>query len=353
MMLRRRLMKAKNSVYFIVALIGLIVLVSGCTNIPTDQQPKNTDSPKPAATEIIKYVCSDGVTVDTLTKCPQSPSSAPRLNCRELNGFMCKEDEICLKKWTNSSDSFCCPEACVSLYNELQNRSVCDDNDPCTFDVLKKYSSLTDYKCIHEKKYPCNGNGVCEQGEVPTGSVEIQPICGNTIRNTRPVSLVQSSDCPSTCNDGDTTTVDYFNITQGRCAYVICKTPVQQNTNSINNVIVNIDLEKVRLSDSTERIGQKILITNNNNNEINVSGGGMILLTGKSKGTNFAWTVLSSESDKQPFTYTQIAPNSKVEGWVFLPIKETLLAYEVGLVNLTIVIDGNTIGFERNITASI
>ena len=38
----------------------------------------------------------------------------------------------------------------------------CDDEDKCTNDYC---SSTTNYECRHDKKYPCCGNGICEDGE--------------------------------------------------------------------------------------------------------------------------------------------------------------------------------------------
>ncbi len=91
-----------------------------------------------------------------------------------------------------------CPDG-VTKVIDLENCPIqtpscpesCDDGDACTLDTC---SRTTGYACLHKEISPCDGNGVCEEGEFPW-----------------------SEDCPQECNDGDACTEDYYNFQLGRC----------------------------------------------------------------------------------------------------------------------------------------
>ncbi|TAL58450.1 MAG: hypothetical protein EPN86_00085 [Nanoarchaeota archaeon] len=70
--------------------------------------------------------------------------------------------------------------------------SSCDDNNACTTDICNKDSG---YLCVNSPITPCNGNGICEQGEYN-----------------------KSADCPS-CDDSNTCTTDQFSYESGKCVH--------------------------------------------------------------------------------------------------------------------------------------
>ncbi len=70
-------------------------------------------------------------------------------------------------------------------------KGVCEDNNSCTFD---RCNQLTDYECVHEDIFPCDGNDICEEGEFPW-----------------------SEDCPDTCDDSDACTEDTYNYVSEIC----------------------------------------------------------------------------------------------------------------------------------------
>lgn len=69
----------------------------------------------------------------------------------------------------------------------------CNDLDNCTIDICNKG---TDFDCKHEEVKPCNGNGICEEGEFPW-----------------------SKDCPSSCDDADLCTIDTYSFSQKKCLH--------------------------------------------------------------------------------------------------------------------------------------
>jgi len=100
----------------------------------------------------------------------------------------CTQEEyyLCTDGITQVLDPLDCPEP-------IPDCPVCEDNNNCTRDLC---NADTDYKCEFEEMIPCDGNEKCEEGEFPW-----------------------SSDCPQTCEDDDSCTVDSFNYASAICAH--------------------------------------------------------------------------------------------------------------------------------------
>ena len=98
-----------------------------------------------------------------------------------------EEYHLCPDNVTNVLDLADCPKEKPTCIEE------CDDEYVCTVDIC---DASTDYKCVHVELVPCDGNAVCEEGEYPW-----------------------SSDCPTSCDDGDKCTVDTYSYALGDCFY--------------------------------------------------------------------------------------------------------------------------------------
>ncbi|MBD3163716.1 hypothetical protein GF323_00785 [Candidatus Woesearchaeota archaeon] len=100
----------------------------------------------------------------------------------------CTEEEylLCPDNVTRVLSLEDCPE-------EREECPECDDYDNCTRDIC---NAGTDYKCEYREIKPCDGNGICEEGEFPW-----------------------SGDCPDSCNDNDECTKDSYNYAEERCLY--------------------------------------------------------------------------------------------------------------------------------------
>ncbi|GAI81718.1 unnamed protein product, partial [marine sediment metagenome] len=133
-----------------------------------------------------------------------------RKNCRELNGYLCSEGN-CALEWLNSSDSYCCPILCRTCPEDI----TCDDEDSCTEDscVVEDGKAV----CKYEEISPCANNGICEMGEF---SGVISAYCpGDSHAVT--TSHLESNDCPSTCDDGNPNTGDWYDFDAQECKHEI------------------------------------------------------------------------------------------------------------------------------------
>ena len=87
---------------FIVLLLLVITLISGCTE--TDYSTLDKSTQKTVEAEIGK--------ADTLEPEEISKQKYFRKNCQELGAYLCNPPKKCALDWLDSSDSYCCPIEC-------------------------------------------------------------------------------------------------------------------------------------------------------------------------------------------------------------------------------------------------
>lgn len=143
----------------------------------------------------------------------------PRKNCRELGGYLCYEGG-CALPWYDSSDSYCCPIECDTCPSDFP----CYDGDRCTRDVCYVNNSVP--ICEFRRIAPCLNNGICEGGEMSTlVFYDLEATCqGEETRGGISAGMYadESNDCPSTCNDEDSGTLDYYDFDLQRCVNYRC-----------------------------------------------------------------------------------------------------------------------------------
>jgi len=136
-----------------------------------------------------------------------------RKNCRELEGDLCNSEKECAKELVDSTDSYCCLIECNTCPKDID----CDNGDKCTEDkcVVEDGEAV----CKHKQITPCANNGVCEIEEF---SGVVSEYCPG---ETHAVTTVQieSEDCPSSCDDGNPDTGDWYDFDAQECKHKNCE----------------------------------------------------------------------------------------------------------------------------------
>src|SRR3989338_5175332 len=142
-------------------ILVLILLTAGCTQTSlTGQAVKQSNINSSLNTTNNK----ETILVTTSTYIPttttvSTTSTTLRKNCRELNGYICNEEEGCAFPWLDSSESYCCPIECGKCPADTN----CDDGNSCTKDECNKDTA---FQCKNTQMKPCINNAICEQGEL-------------------------------------------------------------------------------------------------------------------------------------------------------------------------------------------
>jgi len=167
--------------------------------------------------------CNDGnaCTIDTLT------GSAETCNVD------CSHDAIA----TCTSGDGCCAAGCDALSDgdcsafcgngTLEPGETCDgdcpedcdDENPCTIDVLTGSAANCSVACTHMGVSTCDpGDDCCPAGCTSANDDSCPPFCGNGALDAEETC---DGDCPWSCNDGDSCTVDYQTGSAENCN-VVC-----------------------------------------------------------------------------------------------------------------------------------
>ena len=236
---------------------------------------------------------------------------------------------------TQQSVKYVCPDS-----------SIVDGPYLCPKPATTTQTTAETLKCVGDA---CADNGVCERGEIETcdpdyegwigpqeGGAMCCPNQGHPVAN----KIIESNDCPKTCDDGNSNTGDYYNFTAQRCEHYECEKltitlptsttisstiPTRENTDQITklreyhntsyNAEITLYVYKVTGYSSPTDFLMKLMITNNNDVEIpQVSGPSVCILEGPSKGSVCSGG-LSSETGFTRFYWNHIPAKTTIEGW--------------------------------------
>jgi len=211
-------------------ILVLILLTAGCTQTSlTGQAVKQSNINSSLNTTNNK----ETILVTTSTYIPttttvSTTSTTLRKNCRELNGYICNEEEGCAFPWLDSSESYCCPIECGKCPADTN----CDDGNSCTKDECNKDTA---FQCKNTQMKPCINNAICEQGEllpvIWNAPQNCEDVCGswfakdtncNGIGGGGSGTSELNLDCPTTCEDGDEYTFDFYNYESQKCEHINC-----------------------------------------------------------------------------------------------------------------------------------
>lgn len=102
--------------------------------------------------------------------------------------------------------------------------SSCNDNDPCTTDVLTGDSSHCDAVCTYTMITATkSGDGCCPSGANSTTDSDCSASCGNGVKEGAETC---DGNCPTSCDDGDPCTTDTMTGTAAQCTANCTHAPV-------------------------------------------------------------------------------------------------------------------------------
>jgi len=117
----------------------------------------------------------------------------------------------------------------------------CADGNKCTADsctgptnAVVEVIGKEEAQCEHNELKPCPNNGICEMEEFkgdlhtycPSSAISGGAGIAAVEEVARPVSSVESSDCPTTCNDDNSNTEDWYDFDAQICKHKQCETAI-------------------------------------------------------------------------------------------------------------------------------
>lgn len=161
--------------------------------------------------------CDVACTMEQLTEC-KSGDGCCAAGCTYAN------DEDCSKACGDGVVSE--PERCEPGSSTQPCPTTCDDNDPCTTDMLVGTAAECSAYCMHTPiAAPRSSDGCCPSGANAENDSDCMPACGNGVVEDGETCDPPSS-CPRSCDDREACTADMLTGSAAQCTAKCENTPI-------------------------------------------------------------------------------------------------------------------------------